>query len=649
MHRRQYVCKSCNGTFSDEQALSEHLISAHHDAFTDDQIPAAVRLCNRPEDEDNEQTCLVCERKMTLADLQSHLAAHMEDLALFVLPLAMEDEEAGSEASNHVIAEEGHSINPADSKIAFDDTQERIGESGHPIESIFQLVKIESLTVAEKMESWDTDEPFVMPTVKAIPEKRSPTEEPPPPAQQPEHGTDRSLELEAGSKQPQQRRMFDEDAGEPQSPLLSSVISVTDSDKTRETDTPARYDIPDEAEEGVWGYLFPLFGDDGSGQRIALRASTSQDQGGLQSSAPPSKGAPELDPYRSGLPKGGYLMGRHTGCGKSRCSFPFAELNVNVIDVVMTGLSISNRHCVIYSKATSNCSVAVVMDMSSNGTFINEAIIGRNQQRDLQDRDTISITPKNRYVFRYPENIQDKSTASHQEYAVLEKLGKGRFAPSAASIDPSMIENFYTASDHFQNLLRSAISQGQMIHPAGNDDELYQPKTFLRSGAARKILNEQNLREKVLGFVVHRGKSPAQEDSDLEKIHRFPGLCAILLCILTLGTPEMIPCFEEQFLGERPCGKTDDDLPFDEYFAGQLFGFEGGWTFFRKQFAFAAVTLEMECFDHKFKGLSCLPYLENERIGNATYGKVYRVKIEKGHFLFREPRSRNKDVGVSCP
>lgn len=212
--------------------------------------------------------------------------------------------------------------------------------------------------------------------------------------------------------------------------------------------------------------------------------------------------------------------------------------------------------------------------------------------------------------------------------------------------DPKLIEAFDAASAHFRDLLRRAMSQGQTIEPLDDDDESYRAKPFLRSGAARKIMSEHDLREKVLGFVVHRDGGPGQDDRDCETIRGSPGLCAILLSILTLGTLEMIPSFEARFLGERPCGKTDDDLPFDEHFARQLFGPEGGLVFFKKQFAFVAVTLGRGLFHREYQALRCLPYLENEHIGTGAYGKVYRVKIEKGHFLFREPRSRNKDVSV---
>lgn len=204
-----------------------------------------------------------------------------------------------------------------------------------------------------------------------------------------------------------------------------------------------------------------------------------------------------------------------------------------------------------------------------------------------------------------------------------------------------MEEAFEAARTHFRPLLSRRMSEGRIIQPM--DRDIYQPTTFLRNGAARKILSEQDLRQRVLGFVVHRDGGPAQDDRDLARIRGSPGLCAILLSILTLGTPGMVSHFESRFLGETPA-ESDDDLPFDEHFAREVFGNEDGPIFFQKQFAFVAVALGTGMFHREYQASRRLPYLEDERIGRGAYGRVYRVKIEKGHFSYREPRSRNKDV-----
>jgi serine/threonine-protein kinase Chk2 len=87
---------------------------------------------------------------------------------------------------------------------------------------------------------------------------------------------------------------------------------------------------------------------------------------------------------------------------------------------------VSNRHCLIFTETKDGDTVAVIEDLSSNGTFVNEAIIGRNKRRELQDLDEITVLDKARFIFRYPKKRE--ASAFAQQYTLLEKLGKGHFA-----------------------------------------------------------------------------------------------------------------------------------------------------------------------------------------------------------------------------
>jgi serine/threonine-protein kinase Chk2 len=70
--------------------------------------------------------------------------------------------------------------------------------------------------------------------------------------------------------------------------------------------------------------------------------------------------------------------------------------------------------------------VAMLEDLSSNGTFVNEAMVGRNHNRELEDGDEISILSEARFVFRYPPTRE--THGFRQQYRILQQLGKGHFA-----------------------------------------------------------------------------------------------------------------------------------------------------------------------------------------------------------------------------
>ncbi|KIW42558.1 hypothetical protein, variant [Exophiala oligosperma] len=110
-----------------------------------------------------------------------------------------------------------------------------------------------------------------------------------------------------------------------------------------------------------------------------------------------------------GFPAGGYLVGRHPEC-----------------DMIIDIPTVSNRHFLIFNETRNGDTIAVLEDLSSNGTFVNEALLGRNKRRELEDGDEITILDEARFVFRYPRNRD--SSAFNSRYRILQQLGKGHFA-----------------------------------------------------------------------------------------------------------------------------------------------------------------------------------------------------------------------------
>jgi serine/threonine-protein kinase Chk2 len=72
-------------------------------------------------------------------------------------------------------------------------------------------------------------------------------------------------------------------------------------------------------------------------------------------------------------------------------------------------------------------------DTSGNGSFVNDALVGRNNRRELHDGDEISILDEASFCFRYPRHRESGSFKS--QYRILDKLGKGHFATVYLCVD----------------------------------------------------------------------------------------------------------------------------------------------------------------------------------------------------------------------
>lgn len=181
---------------------------------------------------------------------------------------------------------------------------------------------------------------------------------------------------------------------------------------------PLSYEVEDEEAEGVWGYLIPT---SGYGEPLVLKRRDAcpvpvEQLGGVtgRQSVPKKHWQRMEEGYEkqktlNGIPAGGYLFGRHPEC-----------------DRIINDPTVSNRHCLFFNEHKDGDAIAVVEDLSGNGTYVNDAYIGRNKRRELHDGDEISILAVARFIFRYPRN-QD-TNAFRQQYTIQGQLGKGHFA-----------------------------------------------------------------------------------------------------------------------------------------------------------------------------------------------------------------------------
>lgn len=74
-----------------------------------------------------------------------------------------------------------------------------------------------------------------------------------------------------------------------------------------------------------------------------------------------------------------------------------------------------------------NGTTVVIEDLSLNGTFINGVRLHRNDRRELQEGDEISVTTASAgFIFRHPRCRHGQPFA--QEYTIKQQLGSGHFA-----------------------------------------------------------------------------------------------------------------------------------------------------------------------------------------------------------------------------
>ncbi|KAK3677792.1 serine/threonine protein kinase [Recurvomyces mirabilis] len=181
---------------------------------------------------------------------------------------------------------------------------------------------------------------------------------------------------------------------------------------------PIAYEVEDEVGEGVWGYMVPVTGI-ANPLVLRKRAACPIPSGMVGKKTGKGKVSKkhwkkkeeeyEVDKGLNGIPAEGYLIGRHPECDR--------QLNVPTV---------SNRHCLLFSENRYGDVVAVLEDLSGNGTYVNDALVGRNKRRELNDGDEISILDQARFIFRYPRNRDGNGFM--QQYKINGQLGKGHFA-----------------------------------------------------------------------------------------------------------------------------------------------------------------------------------------------------------------------------
>jgi serine/threonine-protein kinase Chk2 len=84
--------------------------------------------------------------------------------------------------------------------------------------------------------------------------------------------------------------------------------------------------------------------------------------------------------------------------------------------------------------------IAVLEDLSSNGTWVGGVIVGRNNRRTLENGDEIEFAGAHQYTFRYPPHMQ--ASAFRGAYDLGRQLGSGHFATVHMAVDKKSGQEF---------------------------------------------------------------------------------------------------------------------------------------------------------------------------------------------------------------
>ncbi|KAG6365290.1 hypothetical protein INS49_006899 [Diaporthe citri] len=125
----------------------------------------------------------------------------------------------------------------------------------------------------------------------------------------------------------------------------------------------------------------------------------------------------------------GYVVGRDSEC-----------------DVVIDHPYVSSPHCLIYRVIRNGQVCVFLRDLSSNGTFVNENVVGCNQVLELKDWDLITIVDNAQLLFNSSLPIH---RTFGQQYSTLNLIGKGHIGQVFACREKSTGKRFAVKKHSF--------------------------------------------------------------------------------------------------------------------------------------------------------------------------------------------------------
>lgn len=119
--------------------------------------------------------------------------------------------------------------------------------------------------------------------------------------------------------------------------------------------------------------------------------------------------------------------------------------------------------------------MAVLEDLSANGTAVNGVIVGRNNLLELHDNDEVRVADEAHFLFRYP--IYNTPTFE-QHYTMMDDVGKGYFA-TVFSCNERATETVYAVKVVQKKGDKGSIKESTLRREIGLLMSLCQPSVIL--------------------------------------------------------------------------------------------------------------------------------------------------------------------------
>ena len=85
LHRREWYCNTCSRPYLQRERFQEHIKAEHPELVTEGYFETVISRCERAIV--SGITCPLCGMELTLQTLEKHLGLHLQEVALFALPL----------------------------------------------------------------------------------------------------------------------------------------------------------------------------------------------------------------------------------------------------------------------------------------------------------------------------------------------------------------------------------------------------------------------------------------------------------------------------------------------------------------------------------------------------------------------------------